>query len=469
MVLQIASLTKTAAVILAAGRGTRMKSDLPKVLHPLLGRPLVGFPVALAQRLSLQHIVVVTGYRREAVEAAVTAQAPNARFALQAEQLGTGHAVLMAESATEGADLVLVLYGDVPTLSDATVEAMAKALGDAPFTMLAFEADDPTGYGRVETTGDRVTAIVEHKDCTEAQRAITLVNAGVYLARRAFLYDALRSVGSANAAGEYYLTDIATIAHAAGTPGVVLTVSANEVVGVNDRAQLADLETRMRGERNRDLMRSGVTMIDPARTRVGLDCTLAEDVTLHPDVTLSAATIGRGATIGQGAVLTRATVGEGAVVLPYCVVTDSTLGPNTQIGPFTHVRPGTVLHERAKLGNFVETKKTTLGEGSKANHLTYLGDCTIGEAVNVGAGTITCNYDGVNKHQTEIRDRAFIGSNTEIVAPAVIGEDALVGAGTTVTRDVPDGALAVSRAPQKNIEGWSLRHGPTARRRKKGS
>jgi bifunctional UDP-N-acetylglucosamine pyrophosphorylase/glucosamine-1-phosphate N-acetyltransferase len=470
-----ALLENTAAVILAAGKGTRMKSELPKVLHPVLGRELVNYSVCLAQELGLPRVVAVVGYGREQVEAVVRTRQPDALFAVQEDQRGTGHAVLMAKDQTEGSQYVLVLYGDVPTLRVDTVRRMAQSMARStsgvalPYACLCFETADPTGYGRAITDdAGHLLAIVEHRDCTAEQRNITLCNAGVYLARRDFLFDALGAVKTDNSQGEYYLTDIATIATERGTPGAVVVVDGSEVVGVNDRTQLGQLEQRFAAERNHQLMLDGVSLLAPDRIRVGMDVRVESDVVIHADVTLmGTTTVESGAVIGQGCVVTNTAIGAGATILPYCVMTDSRLGPATQVGPFAHVRPGTDLGARAKLGNFVETKKTTMGEGSKASHLTYLGDCEIGRDVNIGAGTITCNYDGLDKHKTVIQDRAFIGSNTEIVAPVNIGVEALIGAGTTVTRDVPDGGLAVSRAPQKNIDGWSTRQGPWARRRRK--
>jgi len=464
-------LAKTAAVILAAGAGTRMKSTRPKVLFEILDRPLVHFPVLLAQRLGLMQTVVVVGHGRTAVEESVAAIAPDARFALQAEQRGTGHAVMAAESATTDAQSVLILSGDVPSLTDATVAAMvsARERTGAPMSMLTFEAPDPTGYGRVVVDEDgRVEQIVEHRDCTETQREITTVNAGVYLADRAALYGALARVGTANDQGEYYLTDVCAILAGDGAAPVAVDVAPDEVEGINDRAQLAELAERVRMARNTQLMRDGVTMLDPQRTWVGFDVALEPDVTLHSGATLrGTCSVGAGTVISEGCVLTDAVVGADALIKPYCVIAEARIGNKTAVGPFAHLRPGTVLGEKAKIGNFVETKKAIVGDGSKASHLTYLGDCELGRDVNIGAGTITCNYDGVGKHQTIIEDRVFVGSNTEIVAPARLGEESVVAAGTTVTADVPAYALVVSRVRQHVVEAWARRRGPVARKRRK--
>jgi bifunctional UDP-N-acetylglucosamine pyrophosphorylase/glucosamine-1-phosphate N-acetyltransferase len=448
-----------------------MRSNQPKVLHPLLGRPLVHFPVVLAQSLGIPRIVVVVGHGREAVEASVRTIASDAHFAVQAQQRGTADAVLSAEEATRGYQDVLILSGDVPGLRSDTIQAMAAARTQAqsPLALLTFVAEDPTGYGRAITNeAGRLLQIVEHRDANREQRAVQRVNAGIYLVDRAFLFDALSQVGTANAQNEFYLTDIAQIAADRGTPGVILDTPAAEVEGINNRQQLAALTQRHRRDRNETLMLEGVTMLDPDRTWVEHGVTLASDVTLHADVTLRGATsVGTEAVIQQGAVIEDSVIGAHALIKPYCVLSEATVGEHAAVGPFAHLRPGTTLHEHTKVGNFVETKKATLGPGSKASHLTYLGDCELGQDVNIGAGTITCNYDGVDKHRTVIEDRVFVGSNTEIVAPARIGAESVIGAGTTVTGDVPPGALAISRSPQKNVKGWALRAGPVQRKKMK--
>lgn len=460
-----------AAIILAAGKGTRMRSELPKVLHRILGRPLVHFPVLLARELGASRTVVVVGHGREAVEESVRSVAPDARFATQTVQRGTGHAVSVAAEATLGMKDVIILSGDVPGLSADTVRAMADARAEAgsPVAVLGFEPPDATGYGRMVTDADgRLLQIVEHRDASAEQRRIGLCNGGIYLADRDFLFDALARVTDDNAQGELYLTDIAAIAAADGAPAAVVVASPEEVEGVNDRAQLATIAARIRTARNDALMRSGVTMLAPERSWIELDVEIEPDAVLHPDVMIRGRSrVMAGATIGQGSVMTDSTVRSGATLLPYCVLTEAEVGERANVGPFAHLRPGTRLMERTKVGNFVETKKALLGPGSKASHLTYLGDCELGRDVNIGAGTITCNYDGVGKHRTVIGDRVFVGSNTEIVAPVTIGEEAVIGAGTTVTRDVAAGALALSRAAQTEVPGWALRRGPVARKRAK--
>ena len=449
-----------------------MRSVRPKVLHEALGRPLVHFPVHLAASLGVGATVVVVGHEKEAVESSVRSVAPEARFAHQVQQRGTGDAVNAAKAQTEGFDRLLILSGDVPGLSAETVQRLhdACAANNSPLAVLTFAPDDPTGYGRVLTDdAGMALCIVEHKDATEAERAVPLVNSGIYLVSRALVYDALSRVGTDNAQGEVYLTDIVGLAHEAGTPGVAVRCDDHfEVAGVNDRSQLSAITERLRRDRNHALMLEGVTMHDPSQTWVEFGVSVAQDVTLHPGVALRGNTrIESFATIGSGAEIIDSTIGPGATILPYCVLNDARVGENANIGPFAHLRPGTILGAETKIGNFVETKKTTLGRGSKASHLTYLGDCEVGEGANIGAGTITCNYDGVGKHKTVISDRAFIGSNTELVAPVVVGEESVIGAGSTVVRDVPAGALMVSRVDQKNIEGWALKHGPVIRKQRK--
>jgi len=452
---------RTVAVILAAGKGTRMRSEQPKVLHTILDRPLIGYPLALCDAVNVSDKVVVVGEGREAVESCVTAMDGSVRFALQQQARGTADAVRAAVDQTLGFDTVLILSGDVPGLTAPTVEALLNAFhqSNAPLAVLGFEPADPTGYGRLVIENDSVAAIVEERDASPEQRAIGVVNAGIYVADQAFLARALTQIDTNNAQGEFYLTDLAKLAAHAGTPAcAIITADAGEVQGINDRAELAETTAMLRNRRNTRLAQEGVTLLDPNTTHVGWDVQLGTDVTLSPNVSLHGQIqIGTQTTIGQGSVLTNVEVGANVTVKPYCVVTDSTLKDGATIGPFAHLRPGTVLAEGAKVGNFVETKKAIVGPGSKASHLTYLGDCELGVGVNVGAGTITCNYDGTNKHQTRIEDGVFVGSNTAIVAPATIGKNAVIAAGTTITEDVPADALALSRSPQTHIEGWAAR------------
>ena len=461
---------KIAAVILAAGKGTRMKSDRAKVLHPICGRPLAYFPVRAALSLECAPVVVVVGHQGAAVEKELGALfagqgATPLRFAQQKDQLGTGHAVLCAEAALRESglgdgDSVLLLCGDTPLLTTETLQRLVRAKAEAKsvLALVTTRPASPRGYGRiVRSASGAVLRIVEEKDATEEERQIGEVNAGLYLCDAGFLFQALRAVTRSNSQGEFYLTDIVAAAAAARSGGGAVAVLAPEaeVSGVNDRAQLAWSATQLRERRNAQLMRDGVTMIDPAVTYVDEGVEVAVDALLEPQVSLRGKTrIGRGVEIGQGSVLIDVEVHEGVRILPYSHLEGAVVGKGSIVGPFARLRPGAQLAESAHVGNFVELKKTMLGKGSKANHLAYLGDAVIGDGVNVGAGTITCNYDGKKKFQTTIEDGAFIGSDTQLIAPVTIGKGAYVGTGTTVREDVPPGALAVSAGKQRNIEGW---------------
>jgi bifunctional UDP-N-acetylglucosamine pyrophosphorylase/glucosamine-1-phosphate N-acetyltransferase len=456
-----------AAVVLAAGKGTRMKSDKAKVLHQASGRPIAFFPIRAALALDASPVVVVVGHQAQSVEETLAKELPGAplRFALQAEQLGTGHAVLCAEEALRGFEGdVLILAADVPLIRAETLQQLVAAKGDADVALLTCRARDPKGYGRVVRKSDGTVArIVEEKDASEAERRIDEINASIYLASASFLFTALRGVGRSNAQGEYYLTDIVAKGRA-----VAVLAEEVEVSGVNDRAQLAASAARLRERRNAQLMKDGVTLVDPAVTYVDEGIEVGADSVLEPMVSLRGKTrVGRGVRIGQGCVIVDSEIADGAQILPYTHMTEAKIGPGATVGPFARLRPGAQLAEQAHVGNFVELKKTVLGKGSKANHLTYLGDTLVGEGCNIGAGTITCNYDGKNKHQTTIEDGAFIGSDTQLVAPVKVGKGAYVGTGTTVREDVPAGALAVSAGKQRNIEGWVEKKAP-AKVSKKG-
>jgi bifunctional UDP-N-acetylglucosamine pyrophosphorylase/glucosamine-1-phosphate N-acetyltransferase len=453
------------ALILAAGKGTRMRSRLPKVLHPVLGLPMAAYPVRAARAAGIGRVVVIVGYEREAIEADLGRRFPELGFALQAEQRGTGHAVQCArEWFAEGPadDLVVVLNGDLPNLQARTIERLlATARDGGPHVALVTAVlDDPTGYGRIiRDEAGRVVEIVEQADATEVQRGIREGNVGTYAFPRGFLTEALDGLAADNAQGELYLTDLVAAAVARGIPvSPVVVDDPVEVMGVNSRADLAAVEAAARRRRNHALMLAGVSMHDPERTRVEADVELAADVVLEAGVELRGATrVATGVRIEVGAIVIDSELGEDALVRAYSHLEGARVGARCQVGPYGRLRQGAVLGEDARVGNFVELKKTTLGRGSKANHLTYLGDAHIGEGVNVGAGTITCNYDGVNKFPTTIGDGAFIGSNTELVAPVTVGRQAYVGAGSTITEDVPDGALGLGRARQRNIEGYSDR------------
>ncbi|MCA1828681.1 MAG: bifunctional UDP-N-acetylglucosamine diphosphorylase/glucosamine-1-phosphate N-acetyltransferase GlmU [Myxococcales bacterium] len=453
-------MTNIAAVVLAAGKGTRMKSEKAKVLHEALGRPIAYFPIRAALTLDCSPVVVVVGHQAADVEEGLSAQFAGAplKFALQAEQLGTGHAVLQAQEALRGfSGDVLILAADVPLIRPDTLQKLVEAKQDADVALLACKAKDPKGYGRlVRSASGDVSRIVEEKDATPAEKAIDEINASIYLVGAKFLFSALKGVGRSNAQGEYYLTDIV-----AKGRSVAVLAEETEVSGVNDRAQLASSGQQLRQRKNGQLMKDGVTLIDPSVTYVDEGIEVGPDSVLEPLVSLKGKTrIGRGVRVGQGCVIVDSEIADGAEILPYSHLQDAKVGSRAIVGPFARLRPGAQLGEQAHVGNFVELKKTVLGKGSKANHLTYLGDAVIGEGCNIGAGTITCNYDGANKHQTTIEDGAFVGSDTQLIAPVTVGKGAYVGTGCTVREDVPAGSLAVSAGKQRNIEGWVEKKAP---------
>lgn len=452
---------KTTALILAAGQGTRMKSNLPKVLHPVCGRPLVGYPVQAAFDAGCHDVVVVVGHGRELVEAYLAkAFGSRVRTALQVEQKGTGDAAKAGLAAIpEGTERVLIYYGDVPLLSGEDVRVVAEKLDDDPIAGLSLaicSIDNPQGYGRVmrDATG-HIVEIREQKDLkTDEERAVREINPGIYAASLGFLREALESLQPNNAQKEYYLTDI--VSHAASVGKRVLGVPsrADVMEGANDRAQLAGLEEQMQARIVKKWRLAGVTVREGARIESGV--TLGKDATIEAYAVLrGATTIGEGAFVDVGSVLTDVVVEEGAHLKPYTIASQSTIGKKAQIGPFSHLRPESVIGEDAHVGNFVETKKTTMDKGSKANHLAYLGDGVIGAGANIGAGTIFCNYDGFQKHTTTIGAGAFIGSDSQLVAPITIGDGAYVATGTTVTKSVPADALAISRVRQENKEGYA--------------
>ncbi len=449
-----------AAVVLCAGKGTRMKSERAKVLHSILGRPMAFYPLERAFEVRANPVVAVVGHQADEVKAALLPLFPGQplSFAVQEQQKGTGDAVAAARAALgRFSGAVLILYGDVPLLTTETLERLLAAFrkAKAPLALVSCRPADPSGYGRVVREGGKVTRIVEHKDASPAELSIGEINAGIYVVESTFLWKSLERLEPKNAQGELYLTDLVAMAAKEGDVGSV-EASAEETAGVNDRAELAARAVALRTRINAAHMRFGVTLQDPTSTWIDDDVELGFDTIIGPQVTLSNGTrVGAGATIEQGSVVTRSTVGDGAHVKPYSVLDECVVGPRCQIGPFARLRPGTVLDENVHIGNFVETKKTRIGKGSKANHLAYLGDATIGTGSNIGAGTITCNYDGVNKLPTTIGNNVFIGSDTQLVAPVKVADGAFVGAGTTVTKDVPRNALAVSRVSQNNIEGWA--------------
>ncbi len=453
-----------AAVILAAGKGTRMRSATAKVLHPIGGRPLVYYPVRRALEAGASPVVVVVGHQGDAVEEALRGALPGAalRFARQAEQRGTADAVRAARAALRGvAGPVAILSGDTPLLTAETLRRVvtARARSRAPLALATMVLAEPRGYGRVVRAVDgRPIRIAEERDATAEERALREVNAGLYCADAAFLWRALARVGAANAQGEFYLTDLVALAAARAAVATV-DVDPLEAAGVNDRAELARAGAELQRRRSAALMVAGVTLEAPERFLCDEGVEVAADVTIEPDVRLRGATrVAAGCLLGQGSILEDAVLARDVTVRPYTVVEGpASVGAGAVLGPFSRIRPGSELGERVHVGNFVETKKTRLGAGSKANHLAYLGDAEIGAGVNVGAGTITCNYDGERKHPTRIGDGAFIGSDSILVAPIEIGAGAYVAAGSTLTEPVPAGALALGRARQVVKEGWAER------------
>lgn len=447
-----ASKSSLAIVVLAAGKGTRMKSDLHKVLHPIAGRPMIEHLLASAAKLAPERQVIVAGHGREQLEAALGNRAD---IALQEPQLGTAHAVQQAQGALAGySGDVLVLYGDVPFVSAATMQAMIARLhaADRPaVVVLGFEPVDPLQYGRVIAKEGRIVKMVEHKDASTEERATRLCNSGLMAARAEDLFALLGRVGNDNAAGEYYLPDVVNIALADGSVcAVVVAEDAHEVDGINSRAELAEAENRWQQRRRKFAMDNGVTLIAPETVWFAWDTQLGRDVLVEPNVFF-----------GPGV-----SVADGVTIRAHCHIEGASLATGVEVGPFARLRPGAVLEENAKVGNFVEVKKAVLGKGAKANHLSYIGDAEVGAGANIGAGTITCNYDGYFKYKTVIGERAFIGSNSSLVAPVKIGADAIVAAGSAVTRDVADGELRLVRAEQLVKPGWADRFHDAMKRKK---
>lgn len=450
-------------VILAAGLGTRMKSGTIKVLHHAGGRPLLDYVLDLAHEAGDPNPVVVIGHQRDRVKAMI---GDRGTCVVQDEQLGTGHAVLMAAPVLEQDDLagtrVLILSGDVPLTRLASLQRMVdvhESEGNA-LTLLSMLPADPASYGRIVRSPDgEFLRIVEFKDASDSERSIGEVNAGIYLFDGDRLLPYLRNLSSENAQGEYYLTDlIEMIRNDGARVGALPLEDEAEALGVNSRADLAEVEMQMRTRKVADLMAAGVTFRNPDAVSLDDGVEIGPDSIIHPFVTLEGTTsIGKGCVIEPGVHLRNTRVGDGATVRTGTVAEDAVIGEGASVGPMAHLRPGTVLGRKVKVGNFVETKKAVFGEGAKASHLSYIGDAEVGADANIGAGTITCNYDGVNKHKTTIGRGAFIGSDTQLVAPVTVGDGAYVGAGSTVTKDVPPDSLALSRTPQKNIIDWAKR------------
>ncbi|WP_295881522.1 bifunctional UDP-N-acetylglucosamine diphosphorylase/glucosamine-1-phosphate N-acetyltransferase GlmU [uncultured Thiohalocapsa sp.] len=442
-------------VILAAGKGTRMRSALPKVLHPLAGRPLLRHVLDAAGAVGATRVCVVYGHGGEQVPRALADA--DCAWVEQAERLGTGHAVQQALPAMAEVDRVLVLYGDVPLIEAETLNRLIADSSDTALGLLTMTIADPAGYGRiVRDGGGHVLRIVEHKDASDAERAITEVNTGIIVADRARLADWLGRVDNNNVQREYYLTDVIGLAAAEGVDVVTAQPETpEEVAGVNDRIQLAELERCHQRRTAECLMRRGTTIMDPARidVRGRLDC--ERDVTLDVNLVCEGeVNIGTGARIGPNCVLKDCDIGAGAEVLAHCIIEGARVAAGARIGPYARLRPGADIGRHCHIGNFVEVKQAHIAEGSKVNHLSYIGDAEIGSGVNVGAGTITCNYDGAYKHLTRIGDGAFIGSNTALVAPVAVGAGATIGAGSVISMDAPAEQLTVSRARQVTIQGW---------------
>jgi bifunctional UDP-N-acetylglucosamine pyrophosphorylase/glucosamine-1-phosphate N-acetyltransferase len=442
-------------VILAAGKGTRMYSDLPKVLHPLAGKPLLGHALTAARQLGPNKVCVVFGYGGNALPQALNDS--SITWVQQAQQLGTGHALMQALPELDNVAVCLVLYGDVPLIRHETLaELVALARGGA-FGLLTAEMADPTGYGRIVRSADgAVTHIVEHKDATDAERGIHEINTGILAVPAGYLGRWLPSLSNQNAQGEYYLTDI--IAMAVNEGLLVATCHPRhdwEIMGVNSKTQLAELERIFQGETARALLEKGVSLADPARIDVRGELVCGRDVSIDVNCVFEGAvSLADKVSVGANCVLRNVSVGPGTTILPFSHLDDAVVGADNHIGPFARIRPGTRLEASVHVGNFVEIKNSQVDQGSKINHLSYIGDSSIGKKVNIGAGTITCNYDGANKHRTIIEDDVFVGSDTQLVAPVTVARGTTIGAGSTITRDTPAGELTLSRVKQTTITGW---------------
>ncbi|GIU39069.1 bifunctional UDP-N-acetylglucosamine diphosphorylase/glucosamine-1-phosphate N-acetyltransferase GlmU [Shewanella colwelliana] len=442
-------------VILAAGKGTRMRSDLPKVLHPIAHKSMVQHVIDTAHQVGSDAIQLVYGYGADKLQANLGEQQLN--WVLQAEQLGTGHAVAQANTHIADDDTVLILYGDVPLIQASTLEALLSAREANGLAILTVNLPNPTGYGRIVREAGKVIGIIEQKDANAEQLTINEINTGIMAAPGKQLKEWLGQLSSDNAQGEYYLTDIVAMAH---RDGVAITTaqpqSAIEVEGANNRVQLAQLERAYQARAAEKLMLEGANLRDPARIDIRGDVSVGMDVMVDVNVIFQGkVTIGNNVTIGAGAILIDCEIGDNAEIKPYSIIENAKLGIEASAGPFARLRPGAELKRDAHIGNFVEMKKAVLGEGSKAGHLAYIGDAQIGAGVNIGAGTITCNYDGANKHLTIIEDNVFVGSDTQLVAPVTIGKGATLGAGSTITRDVAADELVITRVKQRHLSGWA--------------
>ena len=451
---------KPTVLILAAGLGTRMKSGLAKALHPLAGRPLVAHALTVANGIGPERVVVIVGHQAEQVTAAVEAQ--GAEIVLQQEQLGTGHAVLQARQAIDRANgPVMILCADTPLLTSGTLRDLAElhVKTRSAITLITARVENPYGYGRVVRGSSGVMKVVEEKDATARQRKITEVNAGIYCFDRSFLSDALDRLDRNNAQGEYYLPDaIALARRKQRRVSALVCDDPREVLGVNTRKDLSVAEAVLRDRVNTAWMLAGVTLVDPDSTFIGSDVVLGRDTVLYGNVRIEGKSrIGERCTVYPGSRIADSVIGDRVTVKDCSIIEESEIESEAAVGPFAHLRPGAVISERARIGNFVEVKKSIIGKGSKANHLSYIGDATVGSDVNIGAGVITCNYDGFQKYRTVIEDGVFVGSDAQLVAPVRIGKGAVVAAGATITKDVPPDALAISRVPQAVREGFASR------------
>jgi bifunctional UDP-N-acetylglucosamine pyrophosphorylase/glucosamine-1-phosphate N-acetyltransferase len=449
-----------ATIILAAGKGTRMKSDMVKVLHPILGLPMLSYPIAVSLNgIQAEKTIVVVGYQAEQIQEKF--KSPRIQFVLQEEQLGTGHAAMQAVPFLKTfTGTALILCGDVPLVNAGTLRTFIAAFEKSQFilSVLTTVVENPFGYGRILRGPEGwLEKIVEEKDASEEERSLREINTGIYCVRAPFLVEGLGEIGKDNAQGEYYLTDLVEIAKKKGLRCSAHVVSDPvEVMGINTRVDLALANEVLRQVKLKNLMLSGVTVVDPRTTYVDQSVEVGRDTILYPNCHLQGATkIGERCLIEPNAKVSDSIVGNDVTIRSNSVITESKIEEGASIGPFSHLRPLSEVKTKGKIGNFVEVKKSVIGRGSKANHLTYIGDSIVGEGVNIGAGTITCNYDGYEKHSTIIGDRVFVGSNVELVAPVKLGDGSTIGAGSTITKDVPGGALAISRTKQKNIRGWS--------------
>jgi bifunctional UDP-N-acetylglucosamine pyrophosphorylase / glucosamine-1-phosphate N-acetyltransferase len=454
------------AIILAAGLGKRMQSDMPKTLHPVAGKPMLFYPIEVVKGLGIEKVIVIVGHKaKEVIHALNSKPTSKLIYVRQEPQLGTGHAVLAAEDSLKSfKGNVLILSGDVPLITRETILGFLTlhAKKKAAISFISTITEDPSGYGRVLRDEDNsVISIVEDKDASQEEKAINEINAGIYCADTAFLFSGLKKIKKGNAQGEYYLPDLIEMAVKNKQKVSCLTHrDPAEIMGINNRLELSKANKEMRERINNELILSGITFVDDETAYIHQGVKIGLDTTIYPNVFLEGDTnIGKGCSIEEGCKIIDSTVGDGSVLKSHSVIESSEIGRNVSIGPFARLRPDCVIKDNAKIGNFVEVKKSTIGKGTKANHLSYIGDAIIGEDVNIGAGTITCNYDGVKKHQTIIEDGAFIGSDSQLVAPVKIGKNAYIGSGSTITKNVPAGSLALTRPEQRVVEGWVEKKG----------